>query len=91
MMELSYELLQCPIGQRLEIEYYAVGAYSISYTVEECLEDFCDQVRWELDTYTFTTYNSYVGGMMMIEHNPCLSRYRETLRAVAERLAYGET
>ena len=79
-MELSYEMRQGLVGRSLIIEDYVVGVYPGSYTVEECLDDFCDQVKWELDTYTFTTYDSYTGGMMIVERVCCEVSYRTTLR-----------
>lgn len=60
-MDLSYEIHQHNLGQRLGIEGYLVGVYPVSYTVEEYLSDFCDQVKWGFDTYTFTTYDSCAG------------------------------
>lgn len=80
LMELSYEMRQGLVGQRLAIESYVVGVYPVSYTVEECLDDFCDQVKWELDIYTFTTYDSYIGGMLVVERVCCKVSYRTTLR-----------
>lgn len=85
-MELSYEIYLYPMGQHLEIEGYIVGKYPISYTVDECLDDFCDEVKWKLDWQYFTRYNSYIGGSMMVERNPLLAPYRETLRAVEQKL-----
>lgn len=31
----------------LSLEYWLVGSYSISYSPQECLEEFCDMVGWE--------------------------------------------
>lgn len=87
-MELSYEMQQGLVGQRLAIESHVIGVYPISYTIEECLDDFCDQVKWELDNYTFIAYDSYMGGMMMVERNPMYKSYRETLRAAEYKLRH---
>lgn len=87
-MELSYEMQQCLVGQRLAIEDYEVGVYPLSYTVEECLDDFCDQVKWELDTYTFITYDSYRGGMIIVECDHHFLSYREALLDAEHRLIH---
>lgn len=87
-MELSYEIQQGLVGQLLAIESYAVGVYPISYTVEECLNDFCDRVKWELDTHTFTTYDSYMGGMMIVDLTNHEVSYRTILGIAEHRLIY---
>lgn len=33
---------------RLYIERYTVGEYPITYTLQECLEEFCESVDWRL-------------------------------------------
>lgn len=61
-MELSYGIHQHLIGQRLSIEGYFVGVYPVSYTVGECLENWCGEVEWDLDQYTYSDYTSGSGG-----------------------------
>ena len=31
----------------LRLESHVVGTYPMTYTVQECLEDFCDKVAWK--------------------------------------------
>lgn len=31
----------------LDLEYWAAGKYPLSFTPQECIEEFCDSVGWE--------------------------------------------
>lgn len=87
-MNITYWIYKHRLGYHLNIEGYRVGLYPISYTVEECLEDFCHQVQWELDTFIFTEYTSFIGGMMNVERPFSGILYGETLRIAEHRLRH---
>lgn len=79
-------------GQVLVIEGYDVGLYPISYTVDECLEDFCHKWEWEFDQQTSMCYNWYVSGEAWVNRSIVSGiSFRETLSAAEQRYRNEET
>ena len=75
-MKLAYQIYPHIIGQVLTIEEYIVDVYPVSYTIEECLEEFCEKVKWELDRFR---ERECTRGALWVNTN-CKVHYRRTLR-----------
>lgn len=46
----------------LTISGYRVGRYPLSYTFQECIEEFCDKVGWNFNMSTQERFSSWVTG-----------------------------
>lgn len=54
---MRIELLSCNCGLVnsqvcLSIHYWVVGKFPLSYTIQECIEVYCDLIGWKLLTLT---------------------------------------